>query len=174
MMGSAPEAHDADPMFGDETGLVGCLGITPRAYSNELSRHRFSPRGPLRGLSATAQITRLGSAPRTGRVGLHDEPAAVREKCDGAERCLGIVAGRHCQRLGFYLGRIGSASFSSMRYSGRRGTAGSSLILATLPLKQPPLAITSESVLMLPRTWPVAAISTLPVAVRLPPSCTRM
>src|SRR4029450_7700962 len=69
---------------------------------------------------------------------------------------------------GCYPGPIGSASVSSMRYSGRRVAAGASLILATLPLKQPPLAITSESVLMLPRTWPVAAISTLPVAVMLP------
>src|SRR4029450_7700961 len=70
-MGSAPEAHDAAPMFGDETGLVGGLGITPRAYSNELSRHRSSPRGSLRGLSATAQITRPGVAwllPRADRL----------------------------------------------------------------------------------------------------------
>src|SRR5215831_6527726 len=60
------------------------------------------------------------------------------------------------------------ASFSSMRYRGPWVTARSSLILATLPLKQPPLATTSESVLMLPVTWPVAAISTLPVAIMLP------
>src|SRR4030095_3934369 len=97
-------------------------------------------------------------------VGLHDEPAAVREKVRRRR-----AMPRHRRRAaltspGCYLGPIGSASFSSMRYSGRRGAAGSSLILATLPLKQPPLAITSESVLMLPRTWPVAAISTLPVA----------
>src|SRR4030095_2271438 len=164
MMGSAPEAHDAAPMFGDETGLVGCLGITPRAYSNELSRHRSSPRGQLRGLSATAQITRLGSAPRTGRVGLHDEPAAVREKVRRRGAMPRHRRGAALTSPGCYLGPIGSASCSSMRYSGRRGAAGSSLILATLPLKQPPLAITSESVLMLPRTWPVAAISTLPVA----------
>ena len=44
----------------------------------------------------------------------------------------------------------------------------SSLILVTLPLKKPPLEITSESVWMLPLTRPVSAISTLPVATMLP------
>ena len=46
--------------------------------------------------------------------------------------------------------------------------ADASGVFATLPLKKPPLAITSESVSMLPVTWPVAVISTSPVATRWP------
>src|SRR5262249_28273060 len=104
------------------------------------------------------------------RKGRTDTPKSGRGSSNPQRRRFGIGYGSRTAILGdgCYLGPICSASVSSMRYSGRWVTASSSLILATLPLKQPPLETTSESVLMLPVTRPVAAISTLPVAVMLP------
>src|SRR6266478_1696446 len=62
-----------------------------------------------------------------------------------------------------------TARAPSTRCTGRGPTAAASpLLLTTLPLKKPPLEITSESVSMLPVTRPVSAIATLPVATMLP------
>src|SRR5207302_4462870 len=47
-------------------------------------------------------------------------------------------------------------------------------VFTTLPLKNPPLEMTSESVSMLPFTRPVAVISTLPVATIVPSYTPRM
>src|ERR1051325_656952 len=61
-----------------------------------------------------------------------------------------------------------TAARRSSSDTGRAPDALFSRILTTLPLKKPPLAMTSESVSMLPVTLPVAVISTSPVATRLP------
>src|SRR5215831_5579732 len=110
MVGSAPEANDAVSMFGDKTRLVRRLGITSRAESNELFRHRSSHAGDYEGASVTARITRprvphleqssSGSMTKPPRV---SKPSVVMATCrSGNARAVAMhsvhTAPRCCRR----------------------------------------------------------------------------